>query len=245
MTKILVLNPVSTDQWNKITFEYLQRIASPTTTVVVKNLPNAPKSIETFYDASIASEHVVREAIRAEKEGFDAIVVNCFDDPGVDAARELVTIPILGAGETSMIFALLLGHRFAIISTGPNTPAIYHRKAMKLGIEARLGYVGFIDIGVLDLRKDEDKILKLLEEESRRSFSAGAEVVVLGCTGFIGFGEKLSKKINVPVIDPAPTTFKVAEVLATLNISHSKKLLYNIPKHKVEELLNKLSQFTS
>lgn len=235
MARILVLNPVSTSQWDEVTRRYLESIASPSTKVVVRSLEGAPESIETIYDAAVASRLVAEEAERAEKEGFDAMVVNCFDDPGVDAAREKATrMLVLGAGEASMITALLLGYRIAIVSTGPNAPALYHRRAMELGFYSRLAYVGYIDVGVLDLRRDEDKVLGMLEEEARRAIEAGAEVIVLGCTGFIGMGEKLSRRINAPVVDPAPTAFKLAEALVGAGLRHSKKHLYNVPVHKRE-----------
>jgi Asp/Glu/hydantoin racemase len=32
----------------------------------------------------------------AERQGYDAVVIACFSDTGVEAARELVSIPVLG-----------------------------------------------------------------------------------------------------------------------------------------------------
>jgi allantoin racemase len=235
--KILVLNPVATEVWNKTTKNALARVASPRTEVEVRSLPEGPNSIESVYDASIASKHVVSEVIKAESEGFDAVVINCFDDPGLDAAREVSNILILGAGETSLTVATLLGHRIGIISTGPNTPALYHRRMMELGMVERLAYTGYVELGVLDLRKDEDRLMELLVREGGRAIDMGAEVIVLGCTGFVGLAHRLSMHLEAPVIDPALTSFKIAEALASIGMRHSKKHLYNIPRHKLSELL--------
>ena len=48
---------------------------------------------------------MVKESIRAEKEGYDAIVIYCFSDVGIDAIRENVRIPVIGPGETSLAVA--------------------------------------------------------------------------------------------------------------------------------------------
>jgi Asp/Glu/hydantoin racemase len=50
---------------------------------------------------------------------------------------------------------------------------------------------------------------------------------VLGCGGFIGLSEELSRECGVPVIDPTLVTVKIAESTVKLRYTHSKKLLLN------------------
>jgi len=229
MPSILVLNPVSTDIWNELTYSYCRKIVSSDTEIHVRNLSNGPKAIEYDYDREIAAPYVVEEVIKASREGFDAVVINCFDDPGLDAAREVSDKLVLGIGETSIMAALLLGHRIAIISPGRQSIPIYHRRAMALGIEKRVVHIAGIDIGVLDIRRDLDKVKETLLGEIERSIrDHAAEVVVLGCGGFIGLAEELSIRANVPVIDPTMVTVKLAESLIGLRLRHSK-----VFKHKI------------
>ncbi len=170
------------------------------------------------------------------RESFDAMVINCFDDPGLHASREVVDVLVLGIGESSMMLGLLLGHRIAVISTGKSARSLYHRKAMEMGIAERLAYASGIDVGVLDLKEKETEIEELVKSEARKAVDDyGAEVIVLGCGGFIGLPERLSEELGVPVIDATIVTFKLAEALAGLNLSHSKAFLYNPPPHKLYE----------
>lgn len=236
MARILVLNPVSTSRWDEVTRKHLERVADPRTEFEVRSLRGGPKSIESEYDSVLAARYVVEEAVRAEREGFDAMVINCFDDPGLHASREVVDMLVLGIGESSMLLGILLGHRIAVISTGRSARSLYHKKAMELGIAERLAYSSGIDVGVLELREREGEIEEMIKSEARRAIEAyGAEVIVLGCGGFIGLPERLSKELGVPVIDATLATFKLAEALASLNLSHSKAFLYNPPPHKLYE----------
>lgn len=229
MVHIFVLNPVSTSVWNEVTQETLKRIACPTTRFTVENLEKGPKSIESELDVVSVSPYVVEKIAEAQEKGYDVAVINCFDDPGLEAAREKVSMLVLGVGETSIISALHLGYKFAIISTGEKSKASYDLKALKLGVRSRLAYASGIPTRVLDLRRDEEKTKQLLLEESVKAVEEfHAEVIVLGCSGMIGLAEWLSERVHVPVIDPTITTFKIAEALASIGIKHSKKYLYRI-----------------
>lgn len=67
MVKVLVLNPVSTSVWDRITLEALEDIASPQTKITVKSLREGVESIETEYDRDINAKYVVEEVVNAER----------------------------------------------------------------------------------------------------------------------------------------------------------------------------------
>lgn len=228
MYRLLIINPVGTSTWNDLTLKYAKTILSNDFDVEVRNLPRAPPAIECEYDKEMASPYVVEEVLKAGREGFNGVVINCFDDPGLEASREVSDILVLGIGETSIVAALLLGYRIAIISTGRHSKLTYYKKAVALGLEKRIVYTSGIDIPVLDIRKDLDKVRDLLLNEIKKAVdSYGAEVIVLGCGGFIGLAKDLSDISGVPVIDPTITTLKIAESLIRLGTRHSKVYLFN------------------
>lgn len=226
--QILVINPVGIDIWNNIVLEYAKSVLSDEFEVKVRNLPKAPPTIECEYDKDLATPYVIEEVLRANKEGFSAVIINCFDDPGLEASREVSAIPVLGIGETAITFALLLGYRIAIISTGENSRVTYYKRAVALGLEKRISYVSGINISVRDLRKDMKKVKELILNEIKKAVEEhDAQVVVLGCGGFIGLAEDLSKECGIPVIDPTLVTLKVAESIVKLRLSHSRAHLFN------------------
>lgn len=221
--KILILNPVSTAIWNETVRQYIEAIASPETSFNVANLDEGPESIEHEHEVVEAAPLTVKRIIEAEREGYRGVIINCFDDPGLHAAREKVSIPVLGIGETSITLALTLAPTIGIISTGSNSKIYYRRKALNLGFTNRIVYCSGIDVGVLELRKNIDTVLEKLYLEGRRAVEDyNARGIVLGCGGFIGVAKRLEEMLKVPVIDPTLITFKFMEGILKLNYTHSR-----------------------
>jgi allantoin racemase len=225
-TKILVINPVSTRAWLESDREYLQRLADKDTTVEVVGLERGPRSLETFCDVAYAGPGVLR-IVREKGSEVDAIMINCFADPALDAARELTDKVVLGAGETSMSVAIQLGPKFSVISVLKNTASWVRIQAAKLGIEGKLTSAIGVDIPVLDLGKDPERTVRAIVESAREAIEKdGAEVIVLGCTGMAGLAAKIRERLDVPLIEPAATTLKMAEMLVKLGLRHNRGGLY-------------------
>lgn len=224
--KILVISPVVSQELLKDDKEYFQGLADPATEVVVASIEKGPASIETFHDAVYAGPEILR-IVRERHDAVDAIMVNCFADPAVDAAREITDKVVLGPAETSMSVALHLGATFSVISVLPNTTPWVQWQARKLGVESRLASAIGIDVPVLDLEKGPEKTAAAIVEAATAAIERdGAEVIVLGCTGMAALAERVRKQLCVPVIEPAAVTFKMAELFIRLGLRHHRGGLY-------------------
>lgn len=235
MRKILVINPITTDSFNDMTKNYLEGIKSPDIEMDVVNIKSGPSSIETFYDKAFALPEILK-TIDEYKSRCDAIVINCFADPAVNAARELTNIPIVGPAEASMMIALMLGGKFGVISTFRNSGPWIELQARNMGIEQKLAGAIGVDMPVLELKKDLKKTARYLIDAARNLIdSKGAEVIVLGCTGMAPVARIVKKELEVPVIEPMAAAFKVAELTVGLKLAHSKIGLYMTPnKDKIK-----------
>lgn len=229
MRKILVIDPITTDFFNDMTKNYLEEIKSPDIEIEVVNIKAGPSSIETFYDEAFALPEILK-TVDEYKTRCDAIVINCFADPGINAARELTDIPVVGPAEASMMIALMLGHKFGVISTFRNTGPWVELQTRNMGIEQRLAGAVGIDIPVLELGSDLKKTARYLVDAARDLIeSKGAEVIILGCTGMAPVARIVKEELEVPVIEPMATAFKVAELIVSLKLTHSKTGLYMTP----------------
>src|SRR5437773_8798057 len=92
--RIRVITPIITRRFSGVSIRNEDKQRG----IVVERVPieRGPASIESEFDEALAAPDVIARAIEAERDGCDAVVVNCFGDPGVRAAREAVGIPVLG-----------------------------------------------------------------------------------------------------------------------------------------------------
>ncbi len=224
--RISVISPVVSQELLKGDEEYFQRLADSETDVEVMGLEKGPTSIETFHDVIYAGPEILR-LVRETHEDVDAIMINCFADPAVDAAREITDKVVLGPAETSMSVALHLGATFSVISILPNTAPWVRWQARKLGIESRLASAIGIDIPVLGLERDPVETTAQIVEAAKGSVERdGAETIVLGCTGMATLAQNVREQLSVPLVEPAATTFKMAELLVKLGLQHHRGGLY-------------------
>ncbi|MEM6741971.1 MAG: aspartate/glutamate racemase family protein, partial [Pseudomonadota bacterium] len=86
------------------------------TVVSVVDVANGPASIESAYEEMIAIPPTLDLIMDVERQGFDAAIIGCFGDPGLEAARELVTMPVVGPCESAMLTAAGLGHKFGVLT---------------------------------------------------------------------------------------------------------------------------------
>lgn len=201
-------------------------------------LDRGPASIESEYEEVLAAPDVVIKAKEAETHGADAIVVSCILDPGVHAARELVSIPVLGPAQVSMHLAAMLGPSFSLITVQKSLIPPLHRLTRLYGLSDHLASVRTIEVPVLDLRRNTDRVVKALISESARAIDEdGAYVIIFGCTGLAGMAKAVDEGLRqsgyeVPVIDPTVTAIRLAPTLVHAGLSHSK-LAYPFPPEKL------------
>jgi allantoin racemase len=213
----------------------LNSFATPPNTVEVEAVEQGPESIECFYDEYISVPNTIKLVAKAEREGYSAVIIGCFGDPGIEAAREIASIPIVGPGETSLLFASILGHRFSILTVLRNVFPTLERIAEGLGVIKRIASMKEVGMRVLDLADDVEKTKRRLLEIGREAVEEDdADALVLGCMSeaFLKLDKELEKELHVPVVNPVAASVKMAEALISMQLTHSKKA-YSIP-HPVE-----------
>lgn len=202
----------------------LKRLARPDTQISVDCISAGPESIESCFDEVLAAPEVVHRVARAEREGFDAAIVYCFSDPGVDAAREMVSIPVIGPGEASVLTALALGTTFSVVTVLDDVIPRTLVQLNRMGTPPwRVASVRGLGIPVSRLRDDLDRTFRSLVPVARKCRDEdGAHVIVLACLGMAGLGARLQEELGMPVVDPAFVAVAWAEWMVALGLRHSR-----------------------
>ena len=178
--------------------------------------------------------------VGAEHEGINAVVIDCMGDPGLFAARELVSIPVVGAAQASMSLAATLADRFSIIGILERDRSTFRNLWRLYDLAARGASVRVIDIPVLSLHDDDEELIKAMVTHGELAISEDhAHALVFGCTGMGGLTGPVERGLaekgyaGVPVIDPTGVALKQAESLLALGLSHSKQTFPKPPEKKI------------
>jgi allantoin racemase len=190
-------------------------------------LANGPASVESAVDEALAAPGVVDAALAAVAHGAEALVIDCMLDPGLDAAREMVTVPVIGCGEAAFSTAAATGP-FSVVTVLDRQRRAFEELARRYGIGPALRSVRSVGVSVLDLDRDSEHASAATIREARAAVvEDGAQTVVFGCTGMLGFDRPVAEALDnsMPVIDPLPHAVAVA-VDAVRRGARTDKALY-------------------
>ena len=207
MTAILVVNPNTTASMTLTIAAAARLVAAPGTEIIAATSSMGPASIEGYYDEAFALPGLLREIAAAERAGAEAAVIACFDDTGLDAARAMAQIPVIGICEAALSTAAFIAQRFTVVTTA--------------------------NIAVLALEDPNSGARDKLRNEIVRALSEdNAEAIVLGCAGMADLARTLSGEFGLPVIDGVGAAVKQAEALVALGLRTSKRGAYAAPLAK-------------
>ena len=204
------------------------------TTVELCCVSEGPASVESMYEEYLSIRPTAALVKQLEKEGFDAVILGCAGDPGLDAMREITEeMLVIGPGQTSAVVAAMLGHRYAILTVAEGRIPSKHELAYKAGVLEKLCSVRPVNMPVLEIQKDRKAAIKVVEKVAREAVELDrADTIVLGCMsmGFLNVAEELTESLGVPVINPSKVGLKIAEALVASGLCHSKKAFRTPPK---------------
>lgn len=240
MQKVLVVVPFPMSEENRAQRrEQLNAVSlGPDITFEFESVRVAPRNYVSAADMTIADFGVYEAGVAAEKRGFHAVCIDTMSDSGVAALRSELTIPVIGPGRASVLTALMFGNRFSILAMWPHWQHLYDKTLSDLGLHQHCASVRSIDATPDNqalLAGKEDDVFPLLEAEARMAIEKdGADVILLGSTTMHQAHGYLSSRLPVPVINPGPLTYKLAEAALGLGLTHSRHAYPASPAPKPE-----------
>jgi len=227
---IFVINPNTSKSITEHIYRELERIKRVDTEINVQCNEKGPETIDSEYHEVMTIPYTLDLVKKANIEGYDAVIIAAFPDPGLIAAREISNIPVFGIEEVALHIAAMLGAKFTVITTLkqriPSKRAHVHGR----GLDYSLASVRSLDQSTaendLDPRKTKKRVIEIGKEAIKKD---GAEVIILGCAGMAGYSNEIEAQLGIPVIDPTTVTFKIVEAMVDLGLKHSKIGLFAQP----------------
>lgn len=228
--KILVVNPNSSVEMTESIRSTLNAQKRRDTELTVICTEGAPPAIQSATDIAEAVPRMIPRIREANGEGYDAVIVACFSDPGLEAAREVSDALVLGIQETTVHVAAMLGHKYTILTPLASRIASKEQDVRRFKAEAAMASVRALGMTVTETEADPVRTkARALEVARQAAEEDGAEVLILGCAGMTGYAEDIERDLGVLVLDPTSVTLKVAEGLVDAGLRHSKLGLYAAP----------------
>lgn len=231
--KLLLVNPNSTPTMTDTMAAAARSVLGPDCDLIAVTAPTGPESIEGYYDEAFSVPPMLG-VLAAHRDDIDGAVIGCFDDTGVDAARCLLDVPVIGICQAAMQAATVLAGSFSVVTTlGRSVPALEHL-AIRYGLERSCRRVRACEVPVLDLERSGSGAEQRVADEVERALNEdGAEAVVLGCAGMVELAGRLSERFGAPVIDGVTVAVKQVEALASIGLRTSSLGGYAPPREKL------------
>ena len=214
MTRILVVNSNTTESVTARIADAARAATRPGTVIEAVSAPFGLPLIVSRADWLLAGPATLA-ALGARRGGYDAAVIACFGDPGLDAAKELLDVPVLGISEAAFHAAAMLGRHFGIVSftaaLRPMFEDVLDHHAMRGRCAGfRMGPAFGGDPGrVAEERRD--LLLGLIRQSVEED---GAESVILAGGPLAGLAPALQPHVPVPLVDGTAAAVRLAEALA-------------------------------
>ena len=199
-----------------------------------------PVNYSSHHDFVLADASIFEAGCRAQQEGFAAVCIDTMSDSGVAALRSVLDIPVFGPGKVSMLSALMLGDRFSILTMASRWKPLYKKALDELGMHHKCASVRAIEVSPDNqalLSGKEEEIFPMLEAAAMKAIEIdGADVIILGSTTMHQAHAHLQARLPVPVINPGPLSYKIAESMLALGHTHSRSA-YPRPMHPRLDML--------
>ena len=205
-----------------------------------RSVKAGPVNYSSHHDFVLADASIFEAGCRAQQEGFAAVCIDTMSDSGVAALRSVLDIPVFGPGKVSMLSALMLGDRFSILTMASRWKPLYKKALDELGMHHKCASVRAIEVSPDNqalLSGKEEEVFPMLEAAAMKAIEIdGADVIILGSTTMHQAHAHLQARLPVPVINPGPLSYKIAESMLALGHTHSRSA-YPRPMHPRLDML--------
>jgi len=205
-----------------------------------KPVKAAPALYDSYHDYVLADVSIFEAGLSAQDDGYDAVCIDTMSDSGMNALRSVLDIPVIAPGRASFLTALMFANNFGILTQWDPWKGLYKKTLREYGLEDKCVSIRSPnippDVSSLLGGKEEDVFPKLLAA-AMQCVEDGAEAICLGSTTMHQSHAWLQERLPVPLINPGPLTYKLAEAALALGLKHSH-LAYPKPHVYMPELIS-------
>ena len=196
MRRLLIINPNTTEAMTERIADEARRFAPADVRIETRTATFGHPVIASRAAYAVAA-HAALEAYANAGGGFDAVILGCFGDPGLEALRETASEPVHGLAEASFREADALGAPFAILTFGRAWIGMLEERVLLARVGAPfLGVFAGEGTG-LDAARDAEAVVARLQGLADEAVRVGARTLILGGGALAGFGARLRSEARL------------------------------------------------
>lgn len=230
--KLLIINPNTSEFVTEKVRACAEAAAGPGVEVRAVTGRRGAPIVGTRSECAIAAVEAIELAAEHGAE-VDGILLGISFDTGLDAIRELVSIPVVGMSEAGMLAACALARRFTMVTFGNRAVPLYDELVEHYKLDGRSA--GTISLPPLSAEELQNPLLiadRLVAEIEKAAREKGAESVVLAGAIFAGLAPVLKDRVSIPIIDGIVAGVGQLRMLHSLNVGKPKLGGYCYPPRK-------------
>ena len=170
---------------------------------------------------------VAEVAQKAEANGYDAVVPFGTLDAGVELARNLIRIPIVGAGQSVLHLGAQLSNRLGVIAYEDKSIPFMRKQMHAWRVADSVVGIRSVGIPLPESTKNRDAMRERFIKAGRDLIdNHDAEIIVpMGVTMVpVQFApQEFEKDLGVPVMDALKTSIQTAEMMVRMGLTHSTR----------------------
>ena len=209
---IVLINPNSTKAMTQAMVETASKVGVK---LIGWTSLEGPAAIQGPEDGAACIQPLLTLVRKASDAGAKTIIIGCFDDTGLDAARNIASCPVIGIGQAAYHMAVLSARRFSVVTTLAVSVPILEDNIHAYGFTSKLSRVRACGVPVLDLETDPAGTAPAVMGEIKRAVAEDkVDVVVLGCAGMVHIPAYFFGEEHVRLIDGVTSAAQLAFLLA-------------------------------
>ena len=209
---IVLINPNSTKAMTQAMVETASKVGVK---LIGWTSLEGPAAIQGPEDGAACIPPLLTLVRKASDAGAKTIIIGCFDDTGLDAARNIASCPVIGIGQAAYHMAVLSARKFSVVTTLAVSVPILEDNIHAYGFTSKLSRVRACGVPVLDLETDPAGTAPAVMGEIKRAVAEDkVDVVVLGCAGMVHIPAYFFGEEHVRLIDGVTSAAQLAFLLA-------------------------------
>lgn len=172
---------------------HFARTADPGTTVHLHGVdrgtwsgrqPSQLMGYPAIFHAALSGPFL-RNALKAEREGYDAFIVGTYIEPYLRELRSLVDIPVVSSLESMLLVGCSHGRNPAVVTLNDELLSLVQAGIERHGLENRMGPILVVEPGLTEaeltsLFSEPAEYLERFERSARRALESHADVIIPG-----------------------------------------------------------------